>query len=846
MVCSNPRCSKSESESSDRCSSCGALLIGTRVRAYKIVKMVGKGGFGVTYLVEDEDCFSAKRILKELSPMSVNAKQEKSTEINEIAERLFHREAQVLLKLSHPGIPKLYAYFNEGGYSYLVQDYIPGKTLSEELSERKQVFSEREVCQLMLELAEILEYLHSQKPPIIHRDIKPQNLMRHSDGRLQLIDFGAVYRAASGQVSSETLIGSPGYAPPEQLLGEVRPESDLYAAGATMLRLLTGIHPSKLFSSTAKGQGWESKVRLSPDIIQLLRELLASNPSRRLRSAGEFKHRLQQLLAAKTEVGISGSLTERSIRTGDVAADIESRLDNSQAELAAASKPPEEEGSLDKVPFPYLLARICREKISCRLTCTLGIVSKTIYFDQGMIVFARSNQKEDRLGETMMRLGKLSKADFDRASQEMRLRKVRFGRALVELGVISREDLRLLIADQVSLIVYSLFEWGGGGYEITKEEPRKRSISISLSCAELVFEGLRRMKNMDLVKQWLGDFSWKLAVTNDPLLLYQSLNLTPKEWFIVSRIENEMSLDEILSLGGLPEDETLKTVCGLIAVGVLRWVGREKVGQVASAEPISRMLRQSPPAKFDIQSAALFCYEVENMLACIKTPNHYAVLDVPRKATAEQINEAYDRLARKFHPDRHVQLSSEYNLSLRTDLEKIFARISEAYKVLSDPKRREEYDRSSKTLRLTAIPIKPDEPVNPEPVSLPRGAAAPGNEKSGADAASVWFDKGRRYYNAFQFRQACDAFQAAVKADPNCALYRMFLARSLVHLKEHMAMAKEHFCRAIELEPNNPDYLAEVGLFFQKLGSNKEANRMFERALQLVPDHPIARRAKTN
>src|SRR5207245_902038 len=151
--------------------------------------------FGATYLVSDIDCFDEPRLLKELRPPSGSEESDEARK--ETAERLFKREAQTLLNLNHPAIPKLYAYFIYDNFSYLLQEYIPGRTLAETVEERRENFSEEEARIFLAELAEILCYLHSKEPPIIHRDIKPQNLMRHTDGRLLLIDFGAVCRAAS-------------------------------------------------------------------------------------------------------------------------------------------------------------------------------------------------------------------------------------------------------------------------------------------------------------------------------------------------------------------------------------------------------------------------------------------------------------------------------------------------------------------------------------------------------------------------------------------------------------------------------------------------------------------------
>ncbi|MBL8151384.1 MAG: DnaJ domain-containing protein, partial [Blastocatellia bacterium] len=499
------------------------------------------------------------------------------------------------------------------------------------------------------------------------------------------------------------------------------------------------------------------------------------------------------------------------------------------------------------------------------LTCSDGLATKSIYFEQGAIVYAKSTLREDRLGETLIRVGRITQTDFDRATTVMKQDGIRFGAALIKLGKIDEVELKPLITEQFSSIVYSLFEWSKGAFEFTTGEPRKRSIKISLSTADIIFEGLRRMQNIELIKAWLGDFSWKLSITSDPLLLYQSVNLTPKEGFIVSRIESKMSVDEILSLGGLPEDETLKTICGLLAVGILRWVDRETGGY---SVPISTVLAdsQQQPAIFDIQTAAAFCYEVENILRSLDKMSHYAVLGIARSATTEQIHEAYALLARKFHPDRHAQLA-EYNLSIQSDLENIFERVLEAYHVLSNPITRQVYDQSFKATGAyrVALPkqvapaanraepvvaqtpfsivksesIKTEEPKRPSTLEEPVKAA------SKIEEAQKWFDRGMTYYGSQQFRQACHAFQTSVDLEPNNPEYRIFLARSLAQIKGHHTRAKEHFSKALELEPNNPDYLAEVGLFYQKLGLIKQADIMFEKVLEIVPDHPIARRARS-
>lgn len=289
-ICSNPKCGQSGLVGNRRCPNCQALAVGSLLRhRYLIDKMVGKGGFGTTYLVKDLDCFEEQRILKELT---LSIKDEDPLDLKDMAERLFRREAQVLLNLYHSGIPRLYAYFAEESFSYLVQDFIPGQTLSEEFKRRKTPLSEEEVMPILTSLADILDYLHSHTPPVIHRDIKPHNLMRHQDGRIMLIDFGAVCQAAASPNANHTVIGSLGYAPPEQFLGQTTIQSDLYAVGASVIYLLTGVPPRLLLSSSTDKLDKELAGKISLQLLTLLKDLVNPQVEARLPNTLTLKKRL--------------------------------------------------------------------------------------------------------------------------------------------------------------------------------------------------------------------------------------------------------------------------------------------------------------------------------------------------------------------------------------------------------------------------------------------------------------------------------------------------------------------------------------------------------------------------
>lgn len=898
--CSNKRCLRPRPGDAGRCISCNALLVGQLVRhRYEVKKTVGKGGFGVTYLVVDRDCFNENRILKELTPHRFRQDEETEEEsMNGTAERLFRREAMVLLSLKHPGIPKLYAYFSEGEYSYLVQDFIPGKTLSEEAETRKRPYSEREAYDILLEIADILEYLHSAQPPVVHRDIKPQNLMRHEKGHLLLIDFGAVCQAVSGASAGHTLIGSPGYAPPEQIFGRPVPQSDLYAAGATILRLLTGIHPSQLFNNKEQRLDWESKAQVSQEFAQVINDLLVMDFSKRLSSATELKERLARIALTESAIepesipvndfleGLSKSEAHPTL----VFDDSNFALSSLHSHLMGAS--PDEVGDLEQTPILFLMRHFYHQRFTGMLTCFKGEDAKTIYFEQGNVTFARSTVAEERLGELLLQRGLIDKNDFLSATEIMKARSIRFGEALIELGIMTSEQLRPMIVEQISGIVYSIFGWADGRYEVRKNIVPEEQVRLSLSTADLIFEGLRRLDKMDLVKRWLGDFNRKLTTTSDPLLLYQAVNLNPNEAFIVSRIDSIMSIEDVLSLGGQTEEDTLKTICGLLAVGILEWVDEkhEQINPIAVSTLVSAP--QPLPADLDLQTVQAFCYEVESMMQNIESNNHYAVLGVGRFASFYEIEEAYTLLARKFHPDRNAQLAN-YNLSLRAELEKIFQRVLEAYLVLSNTQLRQEYDRafratgqmripttlmegeksSSQGVRVslpvraelvssgllpkleTPLPQPPPQQAEPEPprsqkrvtmsFPAPQMPSDAGSAKvSNTGIARNWYQRGVEYYEAQQFRQACKAFQAAATADPKEPLYRISLAKSLAQVKEYYMQAEQEFYKALELNPRNPDYFAEFGLFYQKLNMQKQAAEMFERALAIDPENTLARRGK--
>ncbi len=271
-------------------------MIGNLVAGqYKVIKVLGSGGFGQTYLVEDTLLSGNPRcVLKHLKPSSTEAK------ILETSRTLFEKEADTLEKLgSHDRIPKLLDYFEEEQQFYLVQEFIPGHTLNLELPKGLR-WTEGEIIEMLVEILEILEFVHSQG--VIHRDLKPANLIRRSsDKKIVLIDFGAIK-----QIQSQTSIyrqprvtisvGTPGYMPSEQIRRLPRSSSDIYALGMIAVQALTGLYPRELEDDPNTGEIlWQHLTSVSPDLAKVLTKMTRYHFKERYQKVTEVLEALREL-----------------------------------------------------------------------------------------------------------------------------------------------------------------------------------------------------------------------------------------------------------------------------------------------------------------------------------------------------------------------------------------------------------------------------------------------------------------------------------------------------------------------------------------------------------------------
>lgn len=256
---------------------------------YEIISILGRGGFGVTFLAKNVRLpGNTLCVIKQLCPQMNHPKKLAN------AKKRFEKEAKILARVgTHSRIPMLLDYFEVHGEFYLVQEYISGCTLAQEVR-HTGVKNEAGIKQFLWEILPVLQYIHNNHA--IHRDIKPQNLLRcQDDGRLVLIDFGAVKEELvqmnqdySQRFEQTSFIGTVGFAPPEQL--SLRPvyASDIYAVGVTCLYLLTGKPPLEFEYDALTGElCWQNHVDISPGLTQILNKMLKISVEERFQSAQE-------------------------------------------------------------------------------------------------------------------------------------------------------------------------------------------------------------------------------------------------------------------------------------------------------------------------------------------------------------------------------------------------------------------------------------------------------------------------------------------------------------------------------------------------------------------------------
>src|SRR3990172_6103505 len=319
---------------------------------YRIERFLAGGGMGLVYVAHDQRLADRPCAVKEMFDRFTDPEERRR------AIEYFHREADTLSQLNPPAVPAIFDRFGEGNCHYLVMDYVSGTNLEDELKEKGGLLPESQVVDIARQICDLLTYLHSLRPPVIYRDMKPGNVILTPEGRAVLIDFG-IARIFTPQ-GKATLIGTPGFAPPEQYTGRVDERADIYGLGSMLHYLLTGRDPEKHppFSFPAVHS-------LKPDasafVAQAIDHALAYEADKRPQTAVTFKEMLLYGRGLTASPGAAGAARSPTVPL----AEPPRAGSRSPARRALGLGP-----VLDRVPWEAALARL-PEGVRARLSALI-------------------------------------------------------------------------------------------------------------------------------------------------------------------------------------------------------------------------------------------------------------------------------------------------------------------------------------------------------------------------------------------------------------------------------------------------------------------------------------------
>ncbi len=498
------------------------------------------------------------------------------------------------------------------------------------------------------------------------------------------------------------------------------------------------------------------------------------------------------------------------------------------------------QGSLDQDQLPEILHSLAWSEESGVLQVTQDLTSKHIYFGQGSIVFARSNQHADRLGELLVRHERITRSQLADASNKVRSSGRKLGGVLVQMGLMSETDVRTWVTDQMRGIIHPLFAWSAGEYCFReKSNPVAEELAVELKTIPTILEGTRHVENQEKVRLALGDMSRIVSYSTDPWMHSHQVSLTPHEGFVLSRVDGQSSVSDVLAVTPLPEEETLRCLYTLISAGFLEFgaKGRDltpsKTYRRVFEMPLLFSSRETVPSRSPEAESATTVEERkirEDILAkhaSLSGATFYDCLEVRPMAKDPEIRRAYLGVVKKYHPDRH---RSEHVRDLHLLLHEILAKATEAYEALYTPSSRRCYDQS---LRTEA----PRGEVNSAPIEAPVEAPPTPAET----IAARYYREALPYLARKEFHEAVRLLEETVQLDPSRAEYHRSLAQALENNPKWRKEAEAQYRAAMKIDPFDLESILGLATLYETLGMKRRAKPLFSLVLDLDPDNHLVR-----
>ncbi len=454
-------------------------------------------------------------------------------------------------------------------------------------------------------------------------------------------------------------------------------------------------------------------------------------------------------------------------------------------------------GNLKEVSLPKLLVSINKNALTGTLKVSTELFTKKLYFISGNLIFASSTYEDDRLGEVLLKIGKINIQQYEKSVEMLKKTGKRQGAILVELGYLTPKELFWSVKYQVQEIVYSLFQLEDGEFEFIDDEiPSDEVITLKIGLGELVYQGVKRIENWTRIQKEMPPLETVLRISHNRASIFQEINLSLDDREVLSLVDGKRTIREILSLSKQGSFPALKTLYVLYSIGILESVSdeqeKETIPEKEETEEISPELMN-------------FLQEIREMHKRLNEMSASELLGVSEQCTPEEAKKQYYRLAKKYHPDRYIN----HNLpELKEKLTDIFDAMTKAYNAIKEDK---PYERKEEPV---VEEEKPEE-VPPEVQALRQYKRAIRELKNG------------------DFWVAAEALRWATRLDPKEPKYWFYLSKALSNIPKRLKHAEEALLEAIKLDRFNSEYYSELGQIYLKAGLKKRAKRQFEKALEL-------------
>lgn len=476
-------------------------------------------------------------------------------------------------------------------------------------------------------------------------------------------------------------------------------------------------------------------------------------------------------------------------------------------------------GNVSDLILPRLLMSLYRQRATGELVLRTPEMEKKVFFKKGQAIFASSTVPDDRLGEMLVKAGKINMEQYDRSVELLKKTGKRQGAILVESGFISPKDLFWGVKYQVREIIYSLFALDRGVYEFAEGPTSNEIITLRMSMGNLIYEGVKRMEDWTRIRRELPPAGACLKLSDDPVSLFQEVEFSQKDRKILSLVDGVRTIKKVIEDSWLNSFEAMKILYTMWVIGI---VTEKKVPE--EGVPVEEIFVEKPEADETLLR------RINELYGKIGASGPEEVLGVGAGAGLEEIKKSYFRLAREFHPDR---LFDSDDQALKDKLSAVFDAVTDAYNALKEEvvlRREEEEDIFFKGLL--------DEDAGPA------GAQQTGPETGRAPAlAEQKYRQGIAALKENDASGAAAALREAVKLAPGNSEYWSALALALSRTKGGFREAEYALRGAINLRPGKAEYYANLGLLYLSAKRTAEAKNQFKKALLLDPANLKARKA---